>query len=112
MTTQHSNTGTPQTPEIRSATLTLCGEALQLRTDQPPEVVQRLAGYINDKVKVLGGGTGLAPENFRLLALATLGITGELFETQARLKDTEEAGERMLARARTLNEALDRALAP
>lgn len=112
MTTQHSaNPGAPQ-PEIRSATLTLCGEALQLRTDQPPEVVQRLAGYINDKVKVLGGGTGLAPENFRLLALASLGITGELFETQARLKDTEESRERMLAKARTLSAALDRALAP
>jgi len=94
-----------------SAKLTLCGEPLQLRTDQTPEVVLRLAGYINDKVKASGGGTGLAPENFRRLALASLGITGELFQTKARLEESEKSRQKMLAQARSLTEALDRALA-
>jgi cell division protein ZapA (FtsZ GTPase activity inhibitor) len=98
-------------PTVHSAKLTLCGEPLQLRTDQPPEVLGRLAGYINDRVKTIGGGTGLAPENFRLLALASLGITGELFETKARLEDVEEGSRRMLAEAERLTRALDRALA-
>jgi cell division protein ZapA (FtsZ GTPase activity inhibitor) len=113
---------TPQIPEheadpsgspvMHAAKLTLCGEPLQLRTDQPPEVVLRLAGYINDRVKAVGGGTGLAPENFRVLALASLGITGELFETKAKLEDLDQSSKRMLAKARSLTDALDRALAP
>jgi hypothetical protein len=98
-------------PLMHSVKLTVCGEPLQLRTDQTPEVVQRLAGYINDKVKATGGGTGLAPENFRSLALASLGITGELFEATARLEDAEKSRQGMIARARSLADALDRALA-
>jgi|GEM_PF-833700 len=95
---------------VHSAKLTLCGEPLQLRTDQPPEVLGRLAGYINDRVKAIGGGTGLAPENFRLLALASLGITGELFETKSKLEDVEAGNRRMLTEAERLTKALDRAL--
>lgn len=117
MTPQNSeNPADPSDPQrgapvMHAAKLTLCGEPLQLRTDQPAEVVQRLAGYINEKVKAAGGGTGLAPENFRVLALAALGITGELFETKAKLEDLDTSNKRMLAKARSLTDALDRALA-
>lgn len=113
MTSPHDHPGAPQAPLplVHSVKLTVCGEPLQLRTDQTPEVVQRLAGYINDKVKAGGGGTGLAPENFRSLALASLGITGELFETRARLDESEKGRQGMIAQARSLSEALDRALA-
>jgi cell division protein ZapA (FtsZ GTPase activity inhibitor) len=96
---------------VHSEKLTLCGESLQLRTDQPSEVVQRLAGYINAKVNAAGGGTGLTPDNFRMLALASLGITGELFETKAKLEDLDKSSQRMLAKARSLTDVLDRALA-
>ena len=96
--------------EVYSTKLTLCGEQLQLRTDQSPEVVQRLAGYINAKVKAAGGNTGLTPDNFRLLALAALGITGELFETRSKLEEHEKNDLGMLARARSLTDSLDRAL--
>lgn len=105
-----TGSGTPER-EVYSTKLTLCGEQLQLRTDQSPEVVQRLAGYINTKVKAAGGNTGLTPDNFRLLALAALGITGELFETRSRLEEHEKNDRGLLARARSLNDSLDRALA-
>jgi cell division protein ZapA (FtsZ GTPase activity inhibitor) len=102
---------TPASAEVYSTKLTLCGETVQLRTDQSPEVVQRLAGYINAKVRAAGGGTGLTPDNFRMLALASLGIAGELFETKAKLEDHEKAHHGMLAKAQSLTDSLDRALA-
>jgi cell division protein ZapA (FtsZ GTPase activity inhibitor) len=116
MTPKHPhNPESPKNPDngptVHSEKLTLCGESLQLRTDQPSEVVQRLAGYINGKVNAAGGGTGLTPDNFRMLALASLGITGELFETKAKLEDLDKSSQRMLAKARSLTDALDRALA-
>jgi cell division protein ZapA (FtsZ GTPase activity inhibitor) len=104
-------TGMPVAGEVYSTKLTLCGESVQLRTDQSPEVVQRLAAYINAKVKAAGGGTGLTPDNFRMLALAALGITGELFETKNKLEDHEKANHGMLAKAQSLAASLDRALA-
>jgi cell division protein ZapA (FtsZ GTPase activity inhibitor) len=101
----------PGPSNVYSTTLNLCGEQLQLRTDQSPEVVQRLAGYINAKIKAAGGVTGMTPDNFRLLALAALGITGELFETKAKLEDHEKTSQRMLAQAESLTDSLDRVLA-
>jgi cell division protein ZapA (FtsZ GTPase activity inhibitor) len=97
--------------ELSSTKVTVCGEAVQLRTDQSPEVVQRLAAYINAKVRAAGGGAGLTPDNFRVLALAALGITGELFETKARLEENDKSSQSMLATAQSLTDSLDRALA-
>ena len=97
--------------EVFSAKVTLCGESFQLRTDQAPEVVKRLAAYIDAKVREAGGSTGTPPGNFRVLGLATLGITGELFENKAKLEEQEKASRNMLAKARSLTESLDRALA-
>lgn len=103
---------TGMTGEVYSTKLTLCGESVQLRTDQSPEVVQRLAAYINAKVKAAGGGTGMTPENFRVLALAALGIAGELFEANTKLEENAKAKEDMLAKAQSLTDSLDRALTP
>jgi cell division protein ZapA (FtsZ GTPase activity inhibitor) len=97
--------------EVYSTKVTVCGETVQLRTDQAPEVVQRLAAYINLKVKQAGGAPGLAAENLRVLALASLGVAGELFESNAKLEEQEKATSRMLAKAQSLSESLDRALA-
>lgn len=97
--------------EVYSTKVTVCGESVQLRTDQPPEVVQRLAAYINLKVKQAGGAPGLAAENLRVLALASLGVAGELFEANAKLEEQVTANSRMLAKAKSLSESLDRALA-
>ncbi len=125
MTTKHADSGSPEHAkkaenmassqpsggEVYSTKVTVCGETVQLRTDQPPEVVQRLAAYINLKVKQAGGAPGLAAENLRVLALASLGVAGELFEANAKLEEQKTSNSRMLAKAQSLNESLDRALA-
>ena len=97
--------------QVRAAKVTLCGESLQLRTDQPPEALDRLADYVNAKARAAGAGDAPSPENFRLLALAALGIAGELFEARNKIEDQERQDRMLLAKARTLNDSLDRALA-
>ncbi|HEX2613118.1 MAG TPA: cell division protein ZapA [Fibrobacteria bacterium] len=97
--------------EVRSAKIMLCGESVQLRTDQPAEALERLAGYVNDKARAVGAGDAPSPENFRLLALAALGIAGELFEAKAKLEEQEQNDRSLVAKAKSLNDSLDRALA-
>lgn len=107
----HSAAAVAPAGEVYSTKVTVCGETVQLRTDQPPEVVQRLAAYINLRVKQAGGAPGLAAENFRVLALASLGVAGELFEANAKLEEQRKAQDGMLAKAQSLSDSLDRALA-
>lgn len=95
---------------LYSVRVSLCGETVPLRSDQPLEVVQRVAGYINSKVKE-AGGPGLAPDKFRVLALAALSITGELLEAKAKLEENDKTADRVQARAESLSKSLDRVLA-
>lgn len=103
--------GSASASRLHSVKVSLCGESVQVRTDQPPEVVQRLAAHLNARAKAAGGSTGLTPENFRLLALAALGVTGELFEAQAALEEERKQANGRASRARSLTDSLDRALA-
>lgn len=104
---------TASTPgaQLHSLKVTLCGESVQVRTDQPPEVVQRLVAYLNARANAVGSSSGLTPENFRLLALAALGITGELFEVRNALEEERKRSEGRESMARSLTDSLDRALA-
>ena len=97
--------------EVRTAKVTLCGESFQLRTDQTQEALERLAGYVNAKARAAGAGDAPSPENFRLLALASLGIAAELFEAQGKIEENERQDRDLLAKAKSLNASLDRALA-
>ncbi len=88
----------------------ICGETISLRSDQPKEVVAKVAEYLNDKVQ--GSGDGNAADKFRLLALAAMSVAGELIELQTKLEENDQARQDLLAQAKTLTETLDRALAP
>lgn len=104
-------TGAGTRAETRAARVTLCGETLPLRTDQTPEALARLEAFVNERARAAGAGEGPSPENFRRLALAALGIAGELFEARARLEEKEESDRSLKARTRSLNDTLERALA-
>jgi hypothetical protein len=82
---KNSTTRGESRAEVRAAKVTLCGESLQLRTDQTPQALARLEAYVNAKARAAGAGNAPSPENFRMLALAALGIAGELFEAHAKL---------------------------
>ncbi len=110
----NADSGLGAPADTRSAKVTLCGETLPLRTDQSPEALSRLEAFVNQRARAAGAGEGASPENFRRLALAALGIAGELFEAQARLEEKEEDSRSLkaiTAKARSLNDSLERALA-
>jgi cell division protein ZapA (FtsZ GTPase activity inhibitor) len=99
--------GTPG--PIHSVKLTVGGEMVQLRSDQPPEVVQKVASYLNTRMRE-ADPLGSNSDKFRLLALAALSVTGELFEAKAKLEETDQARQNLLDKAQSLTDSLDRVL--
>ncbi len=59
----------------------LLGEKYAIRTEAAPEYVRQLVGYIERKLREVGGPA--IPDPTRRLALAALHITDELFRARA-----------------------------
>jgi cell division protein ZapA (FtsZ GTPase activity inhibitor) len=100
-----------ENPTTYALKLQVGGEIVQLKSDQPPEVVQKIASYLNARMQQ-ADPLGSNADKFRLLALAALSVTGELFEAKAKLEETDQARQSLLDKAQTLTLSLDRALAP
>ncbi len=92
-----------------SLKVTVCGEAVQIRSDQTAQVVERVANYLNGKVDEIGRGA-LGPDKFRVLALAALTVAGEVFELQSKMEGYDQNKQEMLSQAKKLTEKLDRAI--
>ena len=92
-----------------SLKLQVGGEVVQLKSDQPPEVVQKISAYLNARMQE-ADPLGSNADKFRLLALAALSVTGELFEAKAKLEETDQARQSMLDKAHKLTLSLDRVL--
>ena len=91
--------------------VTLCGERISLRSDQPQDVVTGVANYLNGKIREVAGDA-VPADRFRVLALAAMSVAGELMELQTRMEESAQTRHTMLAQAKSLTETLDRALAP
>ena len=104
-------TAVPETPrkEMHPVRVSIGGEPLFLRSDQTEEVVEKLADYLDQKIRDVGGG--IHQDKFRVLALAALSVAGELMELRTKLEEDAQARQNMLAQAQSLTESLDRALA-
>ncbi len=96
---------------LQALKVSIGGEAISLRSDQPQRVVEQVADYLNGKIEAAGRGS-LSGDKFSLLALAALTVAGEVFELQSRLEEHDQSQRRMLAQAKSLTDTLDRALAP
>jgi cell division protein ZapA (FtsZ GTPase activity inhibitor) len=101
--------GNPEQGAVHSVKLVVGGEIVQLRSDQPVEVVQKLAGYLNARMRE-ADPLGSNADKFRLLALAALSVTGELFEAKATLEEKDQARQNLLDKAQSLTDSLDRVL--
>jgi len=86
--------------------LTLLGQTLTVRTEAPPEYLQRLAAYLEERVNALKAAG--VRDSMAALTLAALDITDELF--RAREDRTRQDGD-VDTRLSALVEILDR-LAP
>jgi cell division protein ZapA (FtsZ GTPase activity inhibitor) len=110
MKEKSANTGTDPAETLQAVKVNIAGESISLRSDQPEEVVEKVAGYLNGKIRQTGGDTH--PDKFRVLALAAMSVAGELLELQTKLEENDKTRHHMLAQAKSLTETLDRALAP
>jgi cell division protein ZapA (FtsZ GTPase activity inhibitor) len=85
-------------------------ELIQIRTDQPSQVVEKVAGYLNGKIQE-AGRAAVGADNFRLMVLAALNVAGEVFELQTKLEEHDQIRHRMLDQAHSLTDQLERAIA-
>ncbi len=99
----------PEKIGMRSVRVSIGGEPVSLRSDQPEAVVEGLADYLDQKIREVGGA--LHQDKFKVLALAAMSVTGELMELKTKLEENAQAKQDMLAQAQSLTETLDRALA-
>ncbi len=91
--------------------VTICGENFQMKSDQPPQVIERIAGFLDFKIKEVSKGA-INADKFRLVVLAAMNISGELFDIKNKSEESEKQGYQILEKSRALNESLDRALKP
>jgi len=90
---------------VKETTVTIGGSSIQLRTDMNPEVLERLAHYVDDKIRELDPKGKLPPG--KVSVLASLSIAGELMDERSRSRESRREIARRLER---LHELLDEAL--
>jgi hypothetical protein len=56
-------------PVEHSYKVNICGETFQVKSDQPPQTIERVAGYLDFKIRELGKG-GINVDKFRVVVLA------------------------------------------
>lgn len=89
----------------------ICGESLQLRSDQPPQVIERVAGFLDSRIREISNQT-VNGDKFRLVALAAMNLAEELLTMQSTLENYNSHNHRLEKKAKSLNESLDKALGP
>jgi cell division protein ZapA len=87
----------------------ICGETFQVKSDQSPQTIERVAGYLDFKIREMGKG-GINVDKFRIVVLAALNLAGELFELKARVEENEKQQNQIQEKAKSMNASLDRAL--
>ncbi len=87
----------------------ICGENFQIKSDQPPQTIERVAGYLDFKIREMSKG-GINVDKFRVVVLAAMNLAGELFEARTRLEEHEKQQSRIQEKARTLSASLDKAM--
>ncbi len=84
----------------------ICGENFQIKSDVPANVIEKIAGYVDYKIKEIGN-TSVNDDKLRVSVLAAMNIAGELFEAKGQMEEYEKLSKTINSRAQSLNKALD-----
>lgn len=87
----------------------ICGENFQIKSDQSPQVIERVAGYLDFKIREMSKG-GINVDKFRVVVLAAMNLAGELFEAKTRLEEYDKQSSQIQEKAKSLNDSLDKAI--
>jgi len=97
-------------PELGNAyRVNICGESFQLRSDQPPQIIEKVATFLDLKIREVSQHT-VNGDKFRLVALAAMNLAEELLSMQSRLEDFDKANHRIQLQAKSLTASLEKAL--
>jgi cell division protein ZapA len=95
--------------DLHRVDIEVLGQRLTLRSEAPPDHVRRLAQFVEDRIQELRGD-GPAPDPLKLLTLAALDITDELFRLRDdRTRSDGDASARVGALRRLLDSVVDQA---
>lgn len=89
--------------------VTISGESFQVKSDQSPQTIERVAGYVDFKIKEMGKG-GINIDKFRIAVMAAMNLAGELFELRSKVDAYDKQTHEREAQAKSLSASLDRAL--
>lgn len=89
--------------------VSVCGENFQIRSDVPAHVIEKIAGYVDYKIKEVSSHSAYNGDKLRLCVLAAMNIAGELFEFKDKLEEQEKNNAYVEDKIRTLGETLERA---
>jgi cell division protein ZapA len=89
----------------------ICGETFQVKSDQSPQTIERVAGYVDFKIKEMGKG-GINVDKFRVAVLTAMNLAGELFELKSKIEAYDKESNQIQEKARSLNASLDRVIDP
>ena len=70
--------------------VSILNEEYSIRSDTPPEHTRAVAAYLDKAIRTVMSSGGVIETN-RAVVLAALQIAGELFETKATLRSTNES---------------------
>lgn len=105
----HQNVQTSTTSESRDlgpVDVEIQGKTLSIRSDRDPEVVERLAEYVDETLGELEEAAPGAP-NDKLLMMASLTVAEELFEAESEIERLRDEIESRVSDMRQLIEKLD-----
>lgn len=89
----------------------ICGETFQVKSDQSPQTIERVAGYLDFKIREMSKG-GINVDKFRIVVLAAMNLAGELFDLKSKIEEYDKQSNQIQEKAKSLNDSLDRALDP
>jgi cell division protein ZapA (FtsZ GTPase activity inhibitor) len=84
----------------------ICGENFPIKSDVPANVIEKIAGYVDYKIKEVSS-TSVNGEKIRDVILACMNIAGELFEVKDRMEEYEKSSRNMEAKVQSLSNSLD-----
>ena len=89
----------------------ICGETFQVKSDQSPQTIERVAGYLDFKIREMSKG-GINVDKFRIVVLAAMNLAGELFDLKSKIEEYDKQSDQIQEKAKSLNASLDRAIDP
>lgn len=84
----------------------ICGENFQIKSDLSEGLIEKIAGYVDYKIKEVGT-RAVQNDNLKIVVLAAMNIAGELFDAKQRLEEYERHSDDVESRARSLSRSLE-----